>query len=469
MYDKIRQHPTVRDIFAAQLIEEGLLSSEDAQARVEAAEKRLADAHRNVKESAAHAPELSRPPMDGTPETDIKTTMSVETLESLNRQLLAFPSGFTVHPKLVRQMDRRKTPLAEREIDWAQAEELAFASLVTGGIPVRLTGQDTERGTFSHRHLVFHDPRTGKKWAPVEHLVGASATFELYNSPLSEYAALGFEYGYSTDASEALVLWEAQFGDFVNNAQVIVDQFIVSGLAKWGQTSRLTLLLPHGYEGGGPEHSSARLERFLQLAAEGNIRVFYPTTPANYFHALRRQALHTRPRPLVIITPKSLLRLRASFSRLDDFTVNGFKRVIDDPQAQNHRDDVKRLILCTGKVYYDLTGSPLRAQANDVAIIRLELLEPFRVDDVLATINKYPSAQSLTWVQEEPMNMGAYWHVKRRLEPRLPKHLTLHYVGRPERASPSEGYASAHEAQEQKVVQAAFGQKADTVKPPTSG
>ena len=469
MYEAIHEHPTVREIFAAQLIEEGLLSADDARARSDAAEARLANAHHNVKASAAHAPEVSRPAMDATPEPDIKTTVSAEVLESLKRQLLAVPEGFTVHPKLVRQMDRRRTALAERDIDWAQAEELALASLVTGGIPIRLTGQDTERGTFSQRHLVFHDARNGKLWAPIQHLVGASATVELHNSPLSEYAALGFEYGYSVDASEALVCWEAQFGDFTNGAQIVVDQFIVSGLAKWGQPSRLTLLLPHGYEGGGPEHSSARLERFLQLAAEGNIRVFYPSTPANYFHALRRQALHSRPRPLVIMTPKSLLRLRASFSRLDDFTTRGFRRLIDDPLAESHRDEVQRLILCTGKIYYDLMASPLRAEAKDLAIVRQELLEPFRTDDVLAVIAKYPNARQLTWVQEEPMNMGAYWHVKRRLEPRLPKHLTLRYVGRPERASPSEGYAIAHEAQEERIVEAALQEKSDSTGTPTSG
>jgi len=469
MYEAIKEHPTVRDIFAAQLIEEGLLGAEDAKARSEAAEARLANAHQNVKASAAHAPEVSRPPMDATPEPDIKTTVSAEVLESLNRQLLSVREGFTVHPKLARQMDRRRTPLAEREIDWAQAEELAFASLITGGIPVRLTGQDTERGTFSQRHLVFHDARTGKRWAPIQHLVGASATLELHNSPLSEYAALGFEYGYSADASDALVCWEAQFGDFTNGAQVVVDQFIVSGLAKWGQPSRLTLLLPHGYEGGGPEHSSARLERFLQLAAEGNIRVFYPSTPANYFHALRRQALHSRPRPLVIMTPKSLLRMRASWSRLDDLTVHSFRRLIDDPMMESHREDVRRIIFCTGKVYYDLIASPLRTEAKDLAIVRLELLEPFRTDDVLALIAKYSNVRQLTWVQEEPMNMGAYWHIKRRLEPRLPKQLTLGYVGRPERASPSEGYAIAHEAQEERIVQAALAHKPDSASAAGSG
>src|SRR5438309_544787 len=469
MYDAIKEHATVREMFAAQLIEEGLLSAEDATARADAAEARLANAHQNVKASAAHAPQVSRPPMDASPEPDIKTAVPAEALESLNRQLMAVPDRFAVHPKLLRQMERRKTALAEREIDWAQAEELAFATLITGGIPVRLTGQDTERGTFSQRHLVFHDVRTGKTWAPIQHLVGASASFELHNSPLSEYAALGFEYGYSSDASEALVCWEAQFGDFTNGAQIVVDQFIVSGLAKWGQSSRLTLLLPHGYEGGGPEHSSARLERFLQLAAEGNIRVFYPSTPANYFHALRRQALHTRPRPLVIMTPKSLLRLRASWSQLEDLSVRGFRRLIDDPTVEQRRDEVRRIILCTGKVYYDLIASPLRAEAKDLAIIRMELLEPFRTDDVLAAVAKYPNVRQLTWVQEEPMNMGAYWHVKRRLEPKLPKHLTLHYVGRPERASPSEGYAIAHEAQEQRIVEAALAPSAESTKPPAAG
>jgi len=469
MYDAIKEHATVREMFAAQLIEEGLLSAEDASARADAAEARLANAHQNVKASAAHAPHVSRPPMDASPEPDIKTAVPAEALESLNRQLLAVPDRFSVHPKLLRQMERRKTPLAEREIDWAQAEELAFATLITGGIPVRLTGQDTERGTFSQRHLVFHDVRTGKTWAPIQHLVGASASFELHNSPLSEYAALGFEYGYSSDASEALVCWEAQFGDFTNGAQIIVDQFIVSGLAKWGQSSRLTLLLPHGYEGGGPEHSSARLERFLQLAAEGNIRVFYPSTPANYFHALRRQALHSRPRPLIIMTPKSLLRLRASWSKLEDFSVHSFRRLIDDPMMESHRDEVRRIILCTGKVYYDLIASPLRAEAKDLAIIRMELLEPFRTDDVLAAIAKYSNARQLTWVQEEPMNMGAYWHVKRRLEPKLPKHLSLNYVGRPERASPSEGYALAHQAQEAKLVQTALASKPDETRAPSSG
>ena len=456
MYAAIKEHPPVRELFAAQLIEEGLITAEEARTRAEAAEQRLADAHENVKTRQARPPEVQPPSMDPTPEPDIKTAVSADSLESLNRQLYAVPQGFTIHPKLVRQMDRRKVPLAEREIDWAQAEELSFASLVTGGIPVRLTGQDTERGTFSQRHLVFHDPKTGDTWAPIQHLVGASATFELHNSPLSEYATLGFEYGYSVQAPEALDCWEAQYGDFTNGAQIIVDQFIVSGMAKWGQPSRLTLLLPHGYEGSGPEHSSARLERFLQLAAEGNLRVAYPSTAAQYFHVLRRQALHSRPRPLVIMTPKSLLRLRASMSRLEDLSSGGFKRLIDDASMEQKRDQVRRMVLCTGRIYYDLTAAEARRSVDDLAIVRLELLEPFRTDDLLGAIARYPNLRQLTWVQEEPMNMGAWFHVKRRLEGKLPKQLVIGYVGRPERASPSEGYAAAHEAQQERIVQTAL-------------
>jgi len=457
MYRIIREHPTVRELFAAELIEEGLLTAEEVKAMVAAAEERVAAAHSRVKERAAQVVETERPVMDVTPEPDIKTAVSAEVLESLNRDLLSVPQGFAVNPKLIRQMDRRRQPLAEREIDWAQAELLAFASLVTGGIPVRLTGQDTERGTFSQRHMVFHDVNDGRRWIPIQHLVGATATFELHNSPLSEYGALAFEYGYSAQAPEALVCWEAQYGDFINGAQIVLDQFIVSGLAKWGQASRLTLLLPHGYEGSGPEHSSARLERFLQLAAEGNIRVAYPSTAAQYFHVLRREALHSRPRPLVLMTPKSLLRLKASASGLEELTSGGFRRVIDDPEASRRPADIRRLVLCTGKIYYELALSPARAEARDLAIARIELLEPFRVDDVVGLISRYPNLRQVVWVQEEPMNMGAWTHVKRRLEGQLPKGASLGYVGRPERASPSEGYAGAHEVQQERIVAEALG------------
>ena len=307
--------------------------------------------------------------------------MPEDVLSRLNDELLVVPDDFTVHPKLLRQLERRRETLGpEGGIDWGQAEAFAFASLVTDGVPVRLTGQDTERGTFAHRHLVLHDAETNRQWAPIRHVTGASASFEVENSPLSEFATLGFEYGYSVATPEGLVLWEAQFGDFVNGAQVVIDQFIVSGFAKWEQTSRLTLLLPHGYEGNGPEHSSARVERFLQLAAQGNIRIANCSTPAQYFHLLRLQAIGPTPRPLVIFTPKSLLRLKQATSRLAELVTGGFRPVFDDPTlSEDERLGVKRLLLCTGKVYYDVVGhEAFDGARHNIAVARLEQLYPSR-------------------------------------------------------------------------------------------
>jgi len=307
----------------------------------------------------------------------------------------------------------------EGGIDWGQAEALAFASLLVEGIPIRLSGQDTERGTFSHRHLVLHDSHTGETHAPVQHLPGAAASFEVYNSPLSEYAAVGFEYGYSIAAPDTLVLWEAQFGDFVNGAQIVVDQFITAGLSKWGQTSRLTLLLPHGYEGNGPEHSSARLERFLQLAAQENIRIANCSTAAQYFHLLRRQALDAVARPLVVMTPKGLLRLRQASSTLEDLSAGSFQPVLDDPDAE--REAVSRLVLCSGKVYYDIAGHEERAGATAVAVARLEQLYPFPVEAAAALTASYPNLQELVWAQEEPQNMGAWRTIRHRIEQAAPE------------------------------------------------
>jgi 2-oxoglutarate dehydrogenase E1 component len=288
----------------------------------------------------------------------------------------------------------------------------------------------------------------------MQHLPGALAPMEMHNSPLSEMACVGFEYGYSQEAPETLVLWEAQFGDFVNGAQVIVDQFIVSGLAKWGQTSRLTLLLPHGYEGSGPEHSSARIERFLQLAAEGNLRVADPTTPAQYFHLLRRQARIAKQRPLVILTPKSLLRLPQAVSRLDELSNGKFEPVLADRGVSD--DDVRRLILCSGKIYYELAGHQLRGEAGQVAIARVELLYPFPQHEILALVERYPHLREVVWVQEEPRNMGARAHMSARLRQILPEHLEFGYIGRPERASPGEGYPVAHALEQDRIVQTAL-------------
>ena len=315
--------------------------------------------------------------------------MPAERLRELETELLAVPDHFTVHPKLARQLERRITALDEGGIDWGQAESLAFASLLLEGIPVRLTGQDSERGTFSHRHLVLHDANTGERYAPIQHLDAATASFEVHNSPLSEYACVGFEYGYSVAAPEALVLWEAQFGDFVNGAQIILDQFVTAGLSKWGETLRLTFLLPHGYEGNGPEHSSARLERFLQSTAQDNIRVVNPSTAAQYFHLLRRQALEPVARPLIVMTPKGLLRLREAASTLADLAEGSFRPVLDDAGAD--KEKVRRLVLCSGKVYYDIAGHELRAGADTVAVARIEQLYPFPKEAAGALVGSYPN------------------------------------------------------------------------------
>jgi 2-oxoglutarate dehydrogenase E1 component len=305
-----------------------------------------------------------------------------------------------------------------------------------------------ERGTFSHRQAVLHDAETGETYTPLQHLPDARGTFEIYNSPLSETAVLGFEYGFSTAKRGALVLWEAQFGDFVNVAQPIIDQFIVSDRAKWRQDSSLVLLLPHGYEGQGPEHSSARLERFLQMCAENNMYVAYPSTPAQYYHILRRQAHEKRRRPLILMQPKSLLRLAAAASRLSDLTDRSFATVIDDDAVAESRDQVKRLVFCTGKIYYDL----LAKRAPHIALVRVEQLYPWPHDEVARIVDLYPSLQEVVWSQEEPKNMGAWTYVSPRLRVSTGNAMIVRYIGRPERASPAEGYASAHNAEQERIV-----------------
>jgi 2-oxoglutarate dehydrogenase E1 component len=454
MVERIQQHPTVRQQYAAGLIAEGLLSEADADALFDRTQRQLRDAHEHLKASIAR-PET---PDEGVPRATgdvVHTAVPAERLVELNEQLLALPEGFEAHPKLVRQLDRRRETIRAGGIDWGQAEGLAYASLLEDGIPIRLSGQDTERGTFAHRHLVLHDPRTGEVHAPIQHLPGANASFEVYNSPLSEYAALGFEYGYSTAAPDTLVLWEAQFGDFVNGAQIVVDQFLVAGLSKWGQTSRLTLLLPHGYEGNGPEHSSARLERFLQLAAQENVRIANCTTAAQLFHLLRRQALDATARPLVVMTPKGLLRLKQASSTVEELARGGFRQVIDDTDGSRH--DARRLVLCSGKVYYDIVGHEERANAGAVAVARLEQLYPFPVEPAAELCAAYPQLEELVWVQEEPQNMGAWRSIRHRLEAAVPEGVAVRYVGRPWRASTAEGYPTAHLREQDRIVREALG------------
>jgi len=457
MVARIEAHPTVRELYARQLVDEGVLTAEEAESLAAEVDAHLRDAHERLKASFAegipaktHDEHLPR----GAGAADVSTAVSAEQLRELTAELLRVPAGFTVHPKLARQLERRRAALDEGGIDWGQAESLAFASLLVEGIPIRLTGQDSERGTFSQRHLVLHDAETGGRYTPMQHLDGAAASFEVYNSPLSEYACVGFEYGYSTAAPDALVLWEAQFGDFANGAQTIIDQFISSGLAKWKQTSRLVMLLPHGYEGNGPEHSSARLERFLQLAAQENLRIVNCTTAAQYFHVLRREALVPLARPLVVMTPKGLLRLKEASSTLDDLAHGGWRPVLDDPVVSD-KSPIRRLVLCSGKVYYDIAGHQDRPAAESVAVARLEQLYPFPVQAARDLIASYPALDEVVWAQEEPQNMGAWRTIRHRLE-EAAAGKPVRYAGRPWRASTAEGYPTAHVIEQDRIAREAL-------------
>jgi 2-oxoglutarate dehydrogenase E1 component len=461
MYKTIESHPSLREQYAARLVEENVVTEEEAAELDEAMQAAMKQAHEQLKASieAGTAPaQQEKERLGRGSDVPIETAVDAVILRELNNQLLAVPEGFTVHPKLVKQLERRRETLGEAGgIDWAQAEGLALGSLVVAGTPIRLTGQDTERGTFSHRHLVLHDYETGNVYTPLAHLPAASAPVQVYNSPLSEVAAVGFEYGYSVACAAALVLWEAQFGDFVNSAQVMVDQFIVSGLSKWHQSSRLTLLLPHGYEGNGPEHSSARLERFMQLAAQENIRIVNCTTAAQYFHVLRRQALHPKARPLILLTPKGLLRLKESTSKLDHLASGSFRQMLDDPILDEEgRRRAGRLVLCSGKVYYDIVGHAAHAEAKGIAVARLEQIYPFPVASYDELLSRYPNITELIWAQEEPQNMGAWRAIRHRLEEGLPDEVRLRYVGRPWRASPSEGYPTAHALEQDRIAREAL-------------
>ncbi len=453
----IKGHPSARVLWGERLVREGVVTAAEVDAEDRAVTDTLNKVHSAITESASSPPthDPLRAPVVR-PERPIETAVNEERLAALNEHLLSWPAGFSVHPRLARQLVRRRDALGpEGAIDWGLAEALAFAALLTEGTPVRLTGQDTERGTFSQRHAVLHDVNSGATYTPLQHLPG-SAEFEVYNSPLSETAALGFEYGFSTAAPDALVLWEAQYGDFVNVAQPVIDQFIVADRAKWGQDSGVVLLLPHGYEGGGPEHSSARLERFLQLCAEGNLGVAYPTTAAQYFHALRRQARSSPRRPLALMTPKSLLRLDRAASRTADLAKGHFLSLIDDPvvaAAPDRASGVRRVVFCTGKVYYDLS-SP--ARPVDLAIVRVEELSPWPHGGVTWVLNRYPNVEEIAWVQEEPRNMGAWSYVAPRLRAVVGNALPLRYIGRPERASPAEGYLASHQQEQARIVAAAL-------------
>ncbi len=465
MYQKVRNHPTVRQLWANRLAQSGVLSGDDALAIVNRCTDTLQQVYEIVNRGDVIPEPRPTPPPRGAARS-VKTAVALERLYALNDALAQFPEDFTLYSArlentLKARREAAKDPAA-RLVDWATAEELAFASILEDGTAIRLTGQDSERGTFSHRHAVLHDKNSGRIFVPLQSLPQARAAFEIRNSPLSESAVLGFEYGYSVQAPDRLVLWEAQYGDFNNNAQIIIDEFIVSAREKWGQLSSLVMLLPHAQEGAGPDHSSARLERFLQMTGKFNIRVVYPTTAAQYFHLLRRQAalLITDPLPLIVMSPKSLLRNQMVASSLTDLAEGRWQAVIDDPSAD--AEQVTRLVLCSGKFYFDLNESETRAQHPEAAVIRVEQLYPLPVDELRAVIERYPNAAQIVWAQEEPKNMGAWEYISWRLSRLVNNRLPVNYVGRRRSSSPAEGSKTAHAANQAKIVAYAFTWSFDT-------
>ncbi len=456
MYETISSHPTVRELYARYLESRGIISREEADAMVKEAFAVLEQAKREADEALQRVEQEEPDGLNGRyDEVETPPPVAEQQLMVFNQELLTWPQGFTPNRKLTRLLQRRATTLGpEGGIDWGQAEALAFASILADGTPIRLTGQDSERGTFSHRHAVLHDQQSGEKYIPLQHLSGARASFAIFNSPLSEAAALGFEYGYSVQAPDALVLWEAQYGDFANVAQVIIDQFISSARAKWRQQSALVLLLPHGYEGQGPEHSSARLERYLQLAAGNNWRVADCSTAAQYFHLLRQQAFGLRhnPRPLVIMSPKSLLRHPFATAKLQDLAHGTFLPVIDDQSALTRASSVRRLVLCTGKVAVDMLSHASCAHAEDVAIVRVELLYPFPAEELKKVFANYPHVREIAWVQEEPRNMGAWSYVSPHLASLVDSAIEVEVISRPERSSPATGLSDLYQAEQEQII-----------------
>jgi len=457
MYAKIKDRPTLSEVYTERLILNGDFSADETEAIDKSFEEKLRAAEREGK---------SGPPVTTGMRgytgrwqgfstqysgDEIRTGVPLARLREIAEKTTHVPEDFAVHPKVLRQLEARREHMERGDpIDWAFAEHLAFGSLLLEGIGVRLSGQDSSRGTFSQRHAALYDFHTGKRYLPLNSLANDQAEFSVYDSMLSEAAVLGFEFGYSLDDPNKLVLWEAQFGDFANGGQVIIDQFIVGSESKWQRSSGLVMLLPHGYEGQGPEHSSARLERFLQMCAEDNIQVANVTTPAQYFHLLRRQVKRSFRKPLVLMTPKSLLRHKQAVSKVECFTDGFFHAVLDDSSA--HPDQVDRVLLCTGKVYYDLVAA--RERNPTVAIIRVEQLYPFPEEHLRSLLGRYSGAQQYIWVQEESMNMGAWTFMEPRLralgyEPR--------YVGRDSSASPATGSRIIHLQEQKELVEAAIG------------
>ena len=463
MYRAIKQRESVGESYERHLIELGEVTESEVEG-IAAERREHLESELNTARREDYMPqeEMFGGIWDGyqggpaSEVAEIDTGVDAERLAALLERQTQVPEDFHPHRKIKRGMQRRiDMARGKNPLDWSAAESLAFASLATEGIRIRMSGQDAERGTFSQRHAVLHDVETGITYVPLQHLAEDQAPVEIYNSPLSEAGVLGFEYGYSLDCPDGLVLWEAQFGDFVNAAQVMIDQFIASAEDKWRRLSGLVLLLPHGFEGQGPEHSSARLERFLMLAAEDNIQIVLPTTPAQYFHCLRRQALRRWRKPLIVMTPKSLLRHPQAISSLEECASGPFLNVI--PDSSEATDNVSRVLLCAGKVYYDLIGEREEQERDDVAIVRMEQLYPFPQDQLQAALERYHDDVPVYWVQEEPANMGAQRFLEHHLGQRVCGRLPLSFISRRESCSPATGSKTAHKLEQQRLLQRAFG------------
>ncbi len=460
MYQVIRKKPTVRQLYAEKLATEGVVNATEAAAMIE----QYRDGLDQGKPQARAALGLigNKYTVDWSEylgadwSEPVKTGIDLPRLRALGQAITTYPSDWQLHPRVLAIMQSREKMVAgDLELDWGCAENLAYASLLQEGYPVRLTGQDSGRGTFFHRHAVLHDQLTGRRYLPLQHLAEKQPHFNVTDSVLSEEAVMGFEYGFSTTEPHCLTIWEGQFGDFSNGAQVIIDQFISSGEAKWGRLSGLTLFLPHGYEGQGPEHSSARLERFLQLCAEYNMQVCIPSTPAQMFHLLRRQMVRALRKPLIVLTPKSLLRHPMSVSRLVELSVGGFRNVIDEVDPLK-ATAVTRVVLCSGKVYFDLLKARRDGNVDSVAIVRIEQLYPFPSDEYEAILRSYPNLREVVWCQEEPQNQGGWYQIRHRLQAKLGPKSELLYAGRPGAAAPATGIAALHEQQQKNLVSAAL-------------
>jgi 2-oxoglutarate dehydrogenase E1 component len=464
MYERIKSHASTRTLYAKRLIEAGLLTEQQDAEWVEHYREAL-ERDEPLVSSLVSEPNKALF-VDWSPYLGHRWDVAAETgvplaeLKLLSERVNQVPEGVAVH-RVVKKLlaDRLKMGAGAQEVNWGFAETMAYASLLDAGYPVRLTGQDVGRGTFSHRHAVLHNQRSGEAYVPLMHLSDAQAPFRIFDSLLSEEAVLAFEYGYATTSPDGLVVWEAQFGDFANGAQVVIDQFISSGENKWSRLCGLTMLLPHGYEGQGPEHSSARLERFLQLCAEDNIQVCIPSTPAQVFHMLRRQAVRPLRTPLVVMTPKSLLRHKEAVSQLEELAEGAFQTVIDetdaiDPQA------VKRVVLCSGKVFYDLRAARRERELDDIVIIRIEQMYPFPRLDLQAVLERYPNFEDAVWVQEEPKNQGSWYAMQSRLATVVQRQkvdVYLRYVGREPSASAAAGYSALHLHEQQTFIDEALG------------